>query len=231
MKLKEMASITTIGLLISTNIYTAKIVNKLDKDIVSKDKEIEYLGKTNDDLGCQVSNLLNDNKKLSYQINDISFKKVVFNPDDLTQKSNVGQKQLELIFKNNEKYNGMIGLESSFINAEREFGVNAIFLMSLVSQESSYATSSRALSSNNLTGYAVYSNSSKGATFSSKQESIMKTAELLSRDYLSKDGKHYKGRDIWNVNKTYCKTPNEPFSWSKGIINIAHTYVAKINSL
>jgi len=147
-------------------------------------------------------------------------KKIVYNPYNLSEVSNITNKKLHKILGNTT----MAGLEESFIQAEKEYHVNALFLVSLVATESSWNTSERANNgSNNLTGFSVYHNASRGGSFDTKGDCIMKTARLIKEDYLNTDGINYNGKSIWNVNMKYCETSK----WS-GIINsIANGLVNK----
>lgn len=217
----EIIGAITISLAIGVGVSANNHILDLEQELISKNAKIKSLSNENNDLSQKVSTLLNDNKKLSYQINDISFKKVGFNPDDLTQKSNVGQKQLELIFKNNEKYNGMIGLESSFINAEREFGVNAIFLLGIINQESNLGKSRRSIEDNNLCGYAIYNNNSK-KKFKSKDDCIVAMAKTLKNNYIDKGL-----NTVYDVGKVWC--PND--EWSKPVIRLSNIIKDDINNL
>ena len=93
------------------------------------------------------------------------------------------------------------GIEQALLNAEKEYNVNAIFLTSIVANESGWGTSKRAQTQNNLTGYAVYHDLSRGTTFSSKDQCIYGTAKLLANNYLNPNGKYYNGTSIYDVNK------------------------------
>lgn len=123
---------------------------------------------------------------------------------------------------------GLEKLADYYVEAEKIFGVNAIFLASLTAQESAWGTSNRAINQNNLSGFEVYHADAKGRYFQNKRESIMKTAELLSKNYLNENGVYYKGKDIFNVNSTYC--PNDDYYWSSSINKIAYGLVKKVNN-
>ncbi|CEQ01711.1 S-layer protein [[Clostridium] sordellii] len=200
---------------------------QINNDLMSKNKEL--IGKNSK----KSKKLIEKDKKieqLEEKIKDFEFKSVNFNPNDITQPTNIKAKQLEILFKSNSTYENLIGLEKAFVDAEEKYGVNAIFLLSLVSQESNYAKSSRAINNNNLTGYAVYSNDSEGRSFNSKYDSILSTARLLREDYLNENGKYFKGLDIYSVNSSYCVTEDK-YSWSRNIISIASTYIEKLNAI
>ena len=142
-----------------------------------------------------------------------------------------------LLEKSNATVNDMTvalfgtGLEEvayAYVKAEKEWGVNAIFLASLTAEESGWGRSNRAINQNNLSGYAVYSAGASGRSFSSKEESIMETAKLICQQYLKPTGAYYNGISIYDVNIKYC--PNDGGTWSKNISSIAYSLVSKINN-
>ena len=156
-------------------------------------------------------------------------REISYNPYDLTVASNVSVKQLKKAFKGTK----MVGLEQGFINAEKKYGVNAIFLASLVATESDWNNSDRAKDgSNNITGHAVYSDLSRGSYFNSKEECIMSTGKLLGEHYLNSKGDYYNGVSLWNVNQKYCLLPNKEVNpeWSKLINSISKDFINKINN-
>ena len=100
---------------------------------------------------------------------------------------------------------GKEGFGEYYINAEMEYGVNAVFLLGISIQESGWGTSDIAAAKNNLFGYgADTENGENAVTFDSPEHSIMKVAEALSRDYLSEDGKYHNGYTIHDINKLYA---------------------------
>lgn len=82
--------------------------------------------------------------------------------------------------------------------------------------------SSRAINDNNLTGYAVYEDTSEGETFTSKERCIMETAKLLKTQYLDSTGAYFYGLSIYDVNNKYSQKNGEPnLEWNTTINNIA----------
>lgn len=160
-------------------------------------------------------------KQLEEKIKDFEFKSVNFNPDDITQPTSIKEKQLEILFKSNSTYENLIGLEKAFVDAEEKYGVNAIFLLGIVGQESGFGKSRRAIEDNNLTGYAIYNNNSE-KQFDSKSEGITKTAKLLKENYIDKSLK-----DIYSIGSVYC--PND--EWAEPILEIMNIIVYDMNSL
>ena len=84
--------------------------------------------------------------------------------------------------------------------------------------ESAWGESNRAVNDNNMTGYAVYNDHSRGVVFNSKEECILRTAQLLKEDYIPKDSKHSTGANIWSINKVYSADTN----WANTISSIAN---------
>lgn len=194
-------------------------INQLKEELKSKDLDIEFLKE-------EQKIMFNELEKLKKNYKTMNTKtKVVFDKTNLKSKSGVDAVTLNKVLKGT----GLSGLGDAYVQAEKTYGVNAIFLTALTAQESGWGNSNRARTQNNLSGYAVYSDSSAGRTFSTKSSSIMATAKLLANDYLSTNGKHYRGGDIYEVNSVYC--PNDGFAWANKITSIANDLVQEINSL
>ena len=138
---------------------------------------------------------------------------VTYTRNDMTIPSNITKEELESVF---EKYKGastMKHLASTFIDAEKEYGVNAFAMAGIVALESGFATSRRAVEDNNLTGYEVYADDSEGRLFSSQYESIMQTAKHLGENYLTKGGEYYKGVSVDAVQVSYCPDEGKGKNW------------------
>jgi beta-N-acetylglucosaminidase len=176
-----------------------------NKDLLNKIKELESTNET----------LKGENKQLK-ELTDKILNLPQWDAQNVTSASNVSEVGLGIALKDT----GLEGLESAFIKAEATYGINAIFLTSLVAQESGWGNSSRAKRQNNLSGYAVYSDSSAGKTFSSKTESILVTAELLRENYVN-EGLY----SISSINNKYSADED----WDKGIHSIASDLVVKAN--
>lgn len=144
-----------------------------------------------------------NNKIYTYKSNiEIQSKtnKPHYNPYNLTEVSNISRKKLWTMLDGLP----IQKLTNTFIYCEEKYGVNALFLVGLVSLESGYGTSNRANNgSNNLTGHAVYKNISRGSYFDSWEHCVEETASLISNGYLYKDGQYHNGVSIWSVNKSY----------------------------
>lgn len=94
---------------------------------------------------------------------------------------------------------GLVGLESTFLRAEAQYGVNAIFLMSIASLESAHGT--QMFRPNNMFGYG-------GKGYSSKAECIMDVAKGLSSNYLRPGASLYGGSPtLKGVNVRYAANP------------------------
>lgn len=190
------------------------ILNELDELKDSKAEliqEKEIIKATNEKLHKQIDEL----KDKLDEVIPTKVELLHFNEYDLTELSNANVSRLNEMIKDTK----LKGLGASYKQAEEEYGVNAIFLIALTAQESGWGTSRRAIEDNNLSGFEVYTPQSKGATFDSKHDSIMTTGRLLGTEYLSKDGKYFKGKDIYTVNETYC--PVDGHAWANNIVKIA----------
>lgn len=192
------------------------LVKTLEEENLNVKNENEVLRVELSELQEQYEEL---NGKYQKEIAPVSFKDW-----NLHSLSNGTVRKLEKGLKGT----GLEGLGSWYLKAEQTYGVNAIFLMALTAQESAWGTSNRAVTQNNLSGYAVYSASAEGTTFDSKGESIMATAKLIGEKYISSNGEYYNGTSVASVNIRYC--PDDGGHWSSNITQIAYDLVNKINS-
>lgn len=187
------------------------------KEIERKRIEEEKRLKEIEEMRLKEERLIAENKRKS---------SVQFNALDTTDISNVTAVELYNIL---EHYKG--GALSDFawaiVDCEEIFNINAFFLTALIAHESSWGTSNRAKTQNNLTGHAVYNDAAKGSSFRSAEESIYSTARLLYNDYLTEGGKRYHGVSVKNINTEYCLTQDSSASdyrWSESIISIAKSF-------
>jgi beta-N-acetylglucosaminidase len=196
---------------------------KTDLELVSEwGKELEEkannLQVEKENLETEKAELTDKNTELKNYIDKVN-NIPKWNPDNVTTDSGVSEVGLSLALEGT----GLEGLAHSFIQAEEEYGINAIFLVSLIAQESAWGNSNRAKRDNNLSGYAVYTDSSAGRKFSSKGESIMETASLLAEHYVG------EGRmDIHSINSKYSADDK----WATNISHIANdiTVTANVNN-
>lgn len=130
-------------------------------------------------------------------------------------------RQLNKAFKGT----GMEGTGDAFVRAEKEYGVNAIFLASIAALESGWGDSFNARNKNNLFGFGSYDNDpSQTVVFSSKTQGVTKVANALRRDYLNKGGVHYNGATPKGVNTKYCTSSD----WDNQITEIMNMIVDRI---
>lgn len=195
-------SVATIGYNVQKNMIIKSELLNYNKE-VSKTESYK--------LELMKSSELDAKKRLQTELSIIMSPK--FKPDDLTYKSNLTYDQLYAILKGSN----LEDLTDAFIDAEKEYGVNALGLAGLVAVESGWNSSDRSEYQNNLTGYAVYSDSSEGKYFESKYDCVMHTAKLLKEDYLNPKGQWHTGYSIDSVNTNYSSDDD----WSSKITTIA----------
>lgn len=155
---------------------------------------------------------------------------VKFNPYDITQVSNITAEELKVVLNNTTSGSGLFPYASYFVEAEKEHGINALFLCALAAQESGWGRY-KAGNGTNITGYAVYTSNHTGTTFSSVRKNVLDTAELISKHYTSQNGKYRtvldgynNGKSIYEVNQKYCFLQDRVTvdnSWAQKISKIA----------
>ena len=161
---------------------------------------------------------------------------VKFNPYDVTVKSNIKTDELKNVLKHTKGGSGLIPYASYFVEAEHEYGINALFLTGIAAQESGWG-SKPAGDGTNLTGHAVYTKSARGTVFEGDnpiRTNILDTAKLIAKDYVKPGAKcwkvsdrnpdKYNGTSIYSINLSYCFYQDQvtvDFRWSEDITTIA----------
>ena len=148
---------------------------------------------------------------------------VHFNPNNITEPSGVSYEQLAYALKDTK----LSAYIDSFLTVEKNYGINSLAMIGIVANESAWLNSDRTQRQNNVTGYAVYSDSSKGVSFSSIDESILTTAKLLQTDYINPQGRFYTGLSISDVNIMYSSDAK----WNSTVASVANQLKDKINEV
>lgn len=155
---------------------------------------------------------------------------IYVNTNNLLQASNVTVEHLKHILKGT----GLQGTESAYIDAEKTYGLNALFIMAISVHESGWGSSWLSQNKNNVTGYQAYPGREREARyFESKYDCIMRTAKLLAEEYLNPNGKYYNGYSIESVNIKYCVDGNGSvmYSWSDGLKRLMKDFSTKLVSI
>lgn len=197
----------------------------LESERTENDNVIKLLNDEINNLNIEIHRLEDDVKSIKEYYN-CNQNAIVFDASNLRNLSGIEVYQMKEMLKGTALYD----YAEAYVIAEKSYNINAIALAAITAHESSWGESDRAVRTNNLTGYAVYTQTSAGKTFSSPAMSIIKTAELLDTDYLKPGGKWYNGLSLENVNTSYCYgSDNKPdYNWSKSITSIGKSLVAKI---
>lgn len=150
---------------------------------------------------------------------------VAFHYSNVTIESNITANELKKCIDTYNPNNNISYLSKYIVQAEKEYGINAFFLTAIIAHESAWGNSSRAINQNNLGGVEVYSATSTGKTYNSKESSVFGIAKFLRRDYLNTDGKYYNGLSTSDVNTAYCLKDDRKtidYHWTESINNIAN---------
>lgn len=120
---------------------------------------------------------------------------------DLRILSNLTADEYNKMLENTELNN----LGNALEKAEKEYGINGLYLMGLACLESGYGKSEFARKRNNLVGWnAVNSNPNKASCFESKEECILYVAERLKTNYLNENGCYFNGYSARAIDVKYC---------------------------
>ena len=236
---------SSIGYGINRNERASKLVekaNELTEIIESQNINIEELTKNISDLSqankeneeiigslrTELENRLKELEEARQRIAKIK-SRVSFNHLNALEVSGSTYTHMKRALKGT----ALESVANSFVRAEEKFGINAFLIAAIAAQESGWGTSARSKYQNNLTGYAVYSSDAKGSTFSSWDESIMSTAELLKKEYLTPGGHSFNGYRVEDINKRYCLKEDGitvDYDWCRNIISIAYNLKNKANN-
>ena len=97
------------------------------------------------------------------------------------------------------------GLGNAFVEAEKKYNVNALYMMGLAALESAWGTSGYAVYRNNLYGWnAVDSNPDNATYFNSKEEATLYVAKKLKQNYLTENGAYFEGYSPRAIDVHYC---------------------------
>lgn len=185
---------------------------KIENDLTLKDlleQEIDL----NNDIISQIDSLNKQIEKYD------RLEKITFDSSDVTKVSNMTVKELEYVLKGTN----LEPLAQDFFDAEQEYEVNALFIISIAAIESGWGTSHRAIYDNNLTGFGVYSDSSKGINSDTKRGNILLTAKTLHNNYLTEGGSCYHGKSIYGVSRSYCTSE----TWTGKVSNVGNNLYQK----
>ena len=159
--------------------------------------------------------LLNITPMFQMKVESVSFKEIVGSPQildyserltfnyemNLLTPSYIKEETLAKAFQNTK----MQGLEKYFIQAEKETGINALYLAGLAVHESGWNTSKFAEKRNNLFGWQAYDNDlDKTKYFESKGECILFVAERIKTLYLTESGMFHSGYTIESISSRYA---------------------------
>ena len=146
-------------------------------------------------------------------------KKPHFNPNDVTEPSNLSKEQIHKMLEGT----ALVTLVDAIYWYEQEYGVNGIFITSIIALESGWGSSYVARNYNNLSGYI--GQNGDYYTFANWGESIQETFRLIGEEYVREDGLFYNGKSISAVNIRYCEVD----SWTPKVTQIGYELLSKIN--
>lgn len=146
---------------------------------------------------------------------------VVFNPNDVTEVSNISVKQMRQILQDTD----LQEFAPVYVRIEKELHINAIAICALSALESGWGTSKRAKEDHNYTGFGVYSDEAEGINAASGEENLLMTAKHIREKYLTKGAVYDNGPSLIGINTMYCVGD----TWAYKIADIGYRLMAKLN--
>ena len=156
---------------------------------------------------------------------------------DLTKPSGLSLAQFQKVLSGNsgDKNNVLASNAEYFYYAERQYGINGIYLASMAIHEGGWGTSKIANDKKNLFGYGAYDSNPYGGSysFSTYAEGIDLVARVLVKNYLNPKGTeiydgqtatgmYYNGPTLTGVNTRYASDKNwanAVFKWMTYLYN------------
>lgn len=156
---------------------------------------------------------------------------------DLTKPSGLSLAQFQKVLSGNsgDKNNVLASNAEYFYYAERQYGINGIYLASMAIHEGGWGTSKIANDKKNLFGYGAYDSNPYGGSYSfnTYAEGIDLVARVLVKNYLNPKGTeiydgqtatgmYYNGPTLTGVNTRYASDKNwanAVFKWMTYLYN------------
>ena len=205
--------------LYDANISMAEQVDRAEEELDECKKLLDIEIGKNAQLSEAIAELENEIDIFKQEHNDCR-KPVSYSTNNVLLPSNATEEDLEagLLY-------GLKDYAGYFVEAEEEYGINAIFLASVAALESGWCRTDLAINNNNLFGYKNH-NGEGFRVFPSKEASIRVVSSHLKTNYLTKGGKYYHGLSVYDVNVDYC----EQSDWASKVDSIAKGIVNRINN-
>lgn len=152
---------------------------------------------------------------------------VCFNSYDIGIPSGITHEEMANVL-NHSHYANFLEFSNAFVDAEKEYKVNAFALVAISGAESRWNKTERANDgSNNITGMDVQSDFSRGTIYNSKYDCIMDLARQLRLYYLTPGSCYYKGVSTSKVNIYYSADSK----WYKNIDQIGDELIFEYDRL
>lgn len=197
----------------------------LDSAIIFElESELEYTKTQQKRLKNMIENQVKTIMELTeYQKENIA-DGVNLDTNDVTIVSNIGAKELEMALIGQNKK--LSHLAPKYVEIEKKYGINALFLAGLTAWESGWGTSDYAIYKNNIGGVKNPGGNDYRA-FTSQEACLEYIASFLSMSYLDENGKYYNGKSIKGIAEMYNFGDEE---WIKGITSVARGLKSKADS-
>ena len=205
-EMKESA-LSHFGVFQNTILYD-RVKDVYDSAISDKRSDIADVAKEKKSVKNQMKSLRKDPKD------------IVFDPQDVTKESNISVEEMTSILEGTS----LQKLAPAFVECEKKYGVNAIFLCGIAALESNWGNSRRAIEDNNYTGLGVYSDTAVGINSKTPEGNIHATAQRLAEHYLKENGMFYNGLSVFAVNTKYCVG----CTWGMKVTNIGYRLMNKV---
>lgn len=144
---------------------------------------------------------------------------------NLTQHSYLTAEQIDQMLAGT----GLEGLGWAYVEAEKRYNVNALYLVAHSALESGWGDSAIANLKNNLFGFQAYdaSPTESARAFNSKADCILIVANYIANEYLTQTGQHYNGSTLSGMGIKYASDDN----WAIKIASIMNRLQGEVGKV
>lgn len=144
---------------------------------------------------------------------------------DLTKTIGISREDFcQLLANFKYDYNGFYKNNAGLIwDLSQEYQVNEIFMCAVFALESYYGSSEKHIAAHNYG--SIMNRNGELVQFATDEEGIEANFKLLARNYLSEDGKYYKGVTLDSIGDTYCPPTPECPSWANKVYKCMKVFV------
>lgn len=211
-------TLNTVDEVVTVDLYEIRYNESIKEVNTLREANIEF-NEYASELEIQIRDMMIEVEKIRVEL--VEYRRLKLDAEDVTVVSNANATELDKVLSGT----GLEGLGCAYVQAEKEYGINAIYLMSITALESGWATNRLSIDKNNIASINANDSNPYGDAyyFETKGDCIMALAELLSRKYIGDNG--FLSLD--DIGSIYAQDSK----WSSKVENIGDMVFGKIKEV